>query len=53
MLDLGNNGLSEGGAAALTRLLSVKRSLKELHLYMNDIGDTGIARVGNRTRAMW
>ncbi len=45
LLDLGNNSMGEAGAAAMTRLLAAKRSLKELNLYMNDIGDAGVSRV--------
>ncbi|PNH05886.1 Amidase 1 [Tetrabaena socialis] len=44
VLDLGNNGLTAAGAGMLTRLLSLKRSFKELNLYMNDIGDAGVAK---------
>lgn len=42
VLDLGNNSMSGEGAAALARLLHGKKSAKELHLYMNQIGDGGM-----------
>jgi hypothetical protein len=44
-LDLGNNGITDRGANALSTLLHAKRSLKELNLYMNDIGDHGVSKV--------
>ncbi|GFH31964.1 uncharacterized protein HaLaN_31104, partial [Haematococcus lacustris] len=40
VLDLGNNGMTASGGAALARLLHDKRSLKELNIYNNDIGDS-------------
>jgi Ran GTPase-activating protein (RanGAP) involved in mRNA processing and transport len=45
VLDLGNNSMTEVGAAALARLLHGKRSLRELNLYMNDIQDGGVSTV--------
>jgi hypothetical protein len=46
VLDFGNNSISEAGVASLAQLLAVKPHLKELNLYMNDIGNSGAAKVG-------
>lgn len=37
--------MTEVGGAALAKLLSEKQCLRDLNLYMNDIGDNGIDRV--------
>jgi Ran GTPase-activating protein (RanGAP) involved in mRNA processing and transport len=45
VLDLGNNSMGAEGADALARLLMTKTQLKELNLYMNDVGSIGIGKV--------
>ncbi len=51
MLDVGNNSICEEGAAALGRLLLAKAgSIKDFVMYMNDIGDTGAARLATALR---
>ena len=48
LLDLGNNSMTDEGVASVARLLQHWRNnLRELNLYMNDIGDVGIDRVSN------
>lgn len=42
VLDMGNNSIGRGGASALAKYLAKSKSLKELNLYMNDIGTAGI-----------
>ncbi len=42
MLDLGNNSMGAEGGAALARMLHEKKSIRELTLYMNEIGDAGM-----------
>ncbi len=51
VLDLGNNSMSDQATGAVARLLHGKRSLKELNLYMNDIGDHGMSKVC--ARGLW
>lgn len=45
VLDLGNNSLTPDAADVLARLLYQKPSLKDLNLYMNELGNAGIARL--------
>ncbi len=48
---MGNNSITEAGAGALARLLLAKKgSLRELVMYMNDIGDAGAARLATALR---
>ena len=42
VVDFGNNSLTSAGAAPLARLLA-GRTLRELNLYMNELGDAGAA----------
>ena len=55
VLDVGNNSLTEGGAAALAEWLPGAGELLELNVYMNDMGDGGAHKVrlvaGGRLRA--
>lgn len=51
VLDIGNNSICEEGAGALARLLLAKAgSIKDLVMYMNDIGDAGAARLATALR---
>ena len=45
VLDLGNNSISREGASALAAYMKKSSGLKELNLYMNDIGTAGITQV--------
>jgi len=45
VLDLGNNSISREGASALAAYMKKSSGLKELNLYMNDIGTAGITEV--------
>ena len=47
-LDLSNNSISRSGAEVLARMIYSKNKLKELNLYMNDIGDGGMKKVNFR-----
>lgn len=47
VLDMGNNGISREGASALAKYMAKSKSLKELNLYMNDIGTAGITEVSS------
>lgn len=44
-LDLGNNSLTDEGGAAIARLLAGKKTLRDVNLYMNDIGNSGVTKV--------
>lgn len=46
VLDVGNNSLTEVGAAALAEWLPGAEDLQELNVYMNDMGDGGAHKVG-------
>lgn len=48
VLDIGNNSMTGDGVAAVAKLLLAKPTLRELNLYMNDLGDTGVSRVRAR-----
>ncbi len=48
VLDLGNNSISREGASALAAYMKKSSGLKELNLYMNDIGTAGITEVHHR-----
>jgi hypothetical protein len=51
VLDLGNNSVTERGAVSLARLLLAKKaSIRDLVMYMNDIGDAGAARLASALR---
>ena len=50
VLDLGNNEMSAEGATALAAYLERHRELKDLNLYMNDIGSSGLDKVPPPTR---
>lgn len=45
VLDVGNNSLTEAGAAALAEWLPGAGALQELNVYMNDMGDGGAFKV--------
>ena len=45
VIDIGNNGMSEVGAAHVGKLLA-KRDVQEIHVYMNDFGDAGMKALG-------
>lgn len=45
-IDLGNNSISLEGASALAELLRAKNALRDINIYMNDIGDDGAFQVG-------
>ena len=45
VLDLGNNSISREGASALAAYMKKSTGLKELNMYMNDIGTAGITEV--------
>ena len=45
VLDFGNNSMTAVGGDALAKLLNSELSLRDLNLYMNDLGDAGIAKV--------
>ena len=49
VLDLGNNSISKEGASALAAYMKKSSALKELNLYMNDIGTAGITQVRHGT----
>jgi Leucine Rich repeat len=44
-LDMGNNSMTAEGAASLASYMEAHRELKELNLYMNDIGSAGLEKV--------
>jgi NLR family CARD domain-containing protein 3 len=46
-LDIGNNGMSKEGAAAVANLVRACPGLKELNLYMNEIGDEGASSLAS------
>jgi len=46
VLDLGNNSMTAEGATALATCMEKHRELKDLNLYMNDIGRAGLEKVG-------
>lgn len=46
-LDIGNNGMSKEGAAAVANLVRACPGLKELNLYMNEIGDDGASSLAS------
>lgn len=46
VLDLGNNSMTAEGATALATCMEKHRELKDLNLYMNDIGSAGLEKVG-------
>ena len=50
VLDLGNNEMSVEGAAALAAYLERHRELRDLNLYMNDIGSSGLDKVASPLR---
>ena len=52
VLDLGNNSVSREGASALAAYMKKSSGLKELNLYMNDIGTAGITEVRPRLLVM-
>jgi len=45
VLDVGNNSLSPESADVLTRLLYQKTAIKDVNLYMNELGNNGIAQL--------
>ncbi len=45
VLDLGNNGMSAEAAASLAGFMTKHRGLRDLNLYMNDIGSEGLQKV--------
>lgn len=45
VLDLGNNSMTAEGAASLAAYMEKHRELKDLNLYMNDIGSAGLEKV--------
>ena len=51
VLDLGNNSISREGASALAAYMKKSVGLKELNMYMNDIGTAGITDVRHGFRA--
>eukprot|EP00798_Chlamydomonas_sp_ICE-L_P019001 gene19001-25585_t len=44
ILDIGNNSITPLGADAVARMMQGKKSLKEINLYMNDVGDEGMPK---------
>lgn len=46
VLDLGNNSMTAEGATALAAFMERHREVKDLNLYMNDIGSAGLQKVG-------
>jgi Leucine Rich repeat len=44
-LDMGNNSMTAEGAASLAAYMETHRELRELNLYMNDIGSAGLEKV--------
>ena len=49
VLDIGNNSISKEGASALAKYMKKSSGLKELNMYMNDIGTAGITEVRHAT----
>lgn len=45
VLDMGNNSMTAEGAASLAAYMETHRELKDLNLYMNDIGSAGLEKV--------
>lgn len=44
-LDVGNNSITAAGAEPLARFLFNSATLKDLNLYMNDLGDEGVGKL--------
>ena len=53
VLDMGNNSISKDGAKALADYMAKSKTLKELNLYMNDIGTAGITDVRLAMPTAW
>jgi Ran GTPase-activating protein (RanGAP) involved in mRNA processing and transport len=51
VLDLGNNSLTSASAEPLARLLHQKGTLKDLNLYMNELGEAGAAALADALAA--
>lgn len=49
VLDMGNNSIGREGASALAKYMAKSKTLKELNLYMNDVGTAGITEVRTAT----
>lgn len=45
VLDLGNNSMTAEGAALLALVMEKHGELRDLNLYMNDIGSAGLSKV--------
>ena len=45
MLDVGNNSLTAASSEVIARLLFQKPAVKDLNLYMNELGNEGMSRI--------